>query len=132
MPKFAPATRYEPEQTPLSPNRQALDRLNVDRAEATAEVTALRARMDSLAKLRNAVAPIEGELAALDAKEAAALAEWSVTPDRPAPEPDIAARADVMARLQSARQQVAGAEMATATVETVLARANQRAGELER
>lgn len=37
-----------------------------------------------------------------------------------------------MSHLQRARQQVAGAQLATASVESVLARANERAGGLER
>jgi hypothetical protein len=130
MPKFQPAP--EPELAPLTPNRQALADLNAARQQAAAEVETLRARMASLARLRNAVAPIEAELAALDASEAAALAEWSLTPDEPAPEPDVAARDDIVARLQAARQKVQGADAATISVEHVLASANTRAGDLER
>ena len=132
MPKTAPATEYQPEPTPLTTNRQALGALNAARAAATSEVEELRERLNRLSALRNAVAPIEAELAALGASEAAALAEWSATLDAPAPSPDIAARDDIMARLTAARQQVAGAEMATATVEHVLGRANTKAGDLER
>jgi hypothetical protein len=121
----------EPEAVELTPNRMALADLNAARQQAAAEVESLVARMSSLARLRDAVAPIESELAALDAAESAALADWSLTPDEPAPEPDVAARADILSRLQSARQQVAGATMATASVEHVLGRANVKAGDLE-
>jgi hypothetical protein len=129
--KLKPAD-YEPESIPLSANRQALADLNTSRSEAAAEVEELRARVASLARLRDAVGPIENELSALDSAEAAALAEWSVTPDEPAPEPDVATRDDIAARLQAARQKVHGADAATISVEHVLASANQRAGELER
>jgi hypothetical protein len=132
MPAFRKQDEYEPETPPLSPNRQALVDLNKARAAAKTEVETEQARMNTLARLKDAVAPIEGELAALDAAEADALAQWSVSPATPAPQPDIAARADIMTRLQSARQQVAGAQLATASVESVLARANDRAAELER
>jgi hypothetical protein len=117
--KFQPAESYAPppvETPPVSENREAMKSLNEARATAAAEVEALRARMDSLGKLRNAVAPIESELQALDASEAAALAEWSLTPDTPAPEPDVAARDSILARLTAARQRVQGAETATASV----------------
>jgi chromosome segregation ATPase len=116
----------------LTPNRQALADLNACRAAATVEIEELRARVASLARLRDAAAPIEAELASLDAAEAAALADWSATPDAPAPSPDISARDEIVARLTASRQQVAGAEIAIASVERVLASANQRAGEFER
>ena len=132
MTKFKPAESYETEPTPLSPNRQALADLNTARTAATVEVEELRERLNRLGELKAAVAPIERELAQLDASEAAALAEWSATPDAPAPSPDIGARDDIMARLAAARQQIAGATMATASVEHVLERANTKAGELER
>jgi hypothetical protein len=132
MTKLKPADAYEPEPIPLSENRRRLLDLNEARTAATVEVETLRARMASLARLRDAVAPIESELAALDAAEADALADWSATPDAPAPSPDVATRADIVSRLQSARQQVAGAQLATASVESVLERANAKAGELER
>jgi hypothetical protein len=132
MPKTAPATEYQPEPTPLTPNRQALVDLNAARAASKAHCAELQERLNRLSALRNAVAPLEAELASLDAAEAAALADWSASPDAPAPSPDIGARDDIMARLTAARQQVAGAEMATATVEHVLGRANTKAGDLER
>jgi hypothetical protein len=47
------------------------------------------------------------------------------------PEPDIAARADILARLSAAQQKVAGAELATASVGHVLDRANAKAATLE-
>jgi hypothetical protein len=131
MTKLKPADAYEHEPIPLTPNRQALADLNAARTAATAEVEALRGRLNRLGELKAAVAPIESELARLDTAEAEALAAWSATPDEPAPSPDIAARDDIMARLTAARQQVAGAEMATATVEHVLGRANAKAGDLE-
>ena len=134
MPAFRKQDEYETETPPveLTPNREAMKSLNEARAAAAAEVETLLARMASLARLREAVAPIESELAALDAKEAAALAQWSINPDHPAPEPDVAARAAILASLQAARQQVSGAELATASVEHVLTRANDRAATLER
>jgi hypothetical protein len=127
--KLEPAT-YTP---PLSPtNLQALLDLNAGRAEAAAEVDTLQARMNSLARLRDAVAPIEAELSALDASEAEALAEWSSAPDDPAPEPDITARDAIVARLTAARQRIAGATAATSSVEDVLNAAAARAANLER
>jgi hypothetical protein len=132
MPKFMPRVEYAPEAPELSPARQRLVELNAARAEAAAEVAELQGRLNRLGELKAAVAPLEAELAALDAKEGAALAEWSATPDQPAPEPNIAARADIASRLQASRQRVAAAEMATASVGHVLARASQKAAGLER
>jgi hypothetical protein len=132
MPKFQPAAAHAPGPMPLTENRQALLDLNAARSAAMTEVEGLQARMGNLAKLRGAVPPLEAELAALDAKEAAALAEWSTTPDEPAPEPDVATRADILARLTAARQRVASAELATASVEHVLSNAAQKAAGIER
>ena len=130
--KFQPADAYAPEAPELSPARQRLIELNTARAASKATVEELQSRLNRLGALKAAVTPLEAELQALDAAEAAALAEWSASPDAPAPQPDTAGRADIMNRLQRARQQVAGAELATASVESVLARANARAAELER
>jgi chromosome segregation ATPase len=132
MPKFAPADSYEPETTPLSPNRAALKELNDTRAASKATIAELRERLQRLDALKAAIQPLEAELAALDAAEAAALAEWSATPDAPAPEPDLASRDAIVARLNAARQKVAGADAATASVEHVLNTANDRAAALER
>jgi hypothetical protein len=120
MPKFMPSTQYEPETPPLSPNKQALHDLNEARKASRETVSELQARLNRLDALKSAVAPLEAELAALDATEADALAEWSSTPDAPAPTPDIAARDAILARLTAARQQIAGAEAATASVSYVL------------
>jgi hypothetical protein len=127
---FKPAS--EPEPTPLTPNREALANLNAARAAAATEVDILLARVASLSKLKESSVVLEAELASLDAAEADALAQWSVNPDDPAPEPDTAARSNVLARLQAARQRIAGAEQATASVEHLLNTANQRAAGLER
>jgi hypothetical protein len=131
MPKFMPSTQYEPEPVELSPNREALKSLNAARAEAAAEVDALRNRVASLAKLKESSVALEAELSALDADEAAALAEWSATPDTSLPEPDVAARADVMARLSATRQRIASADAATMSVEHALGNANAKAARLE-
>jgi hypothetical protein len=131
MTKFKPA-EVEPESTSLSANRKALIDLNEARAAATAEVATLRERLNRLGELKAAVGPIENELARLDSAEAAALADWSATPDEPAPSPDIVTRDNIMGRLAAARQRIAGAEMASASVEHALGLANTKAGALER
>lgn len=131
MSKFLPADAYPPEPA-LSPNRAALAEHNAMRAEAAAQVAELQARLNRLEALKAELAPIEAELAALDAVEADALAAWSATPEQPAPTPDLAAREAIVARLSAARQQVAGAEIATASVSHVLTSANHRAAEFER
>ena len=56
--RFQPKKSYTPPPVELSPNRQALLDLNAARVAAKAEVEALQARMNSLAKLRDAIAPI--------------------------------------------------------------------------
>jgi hypothetical protein len=129
MPKFKAAP--EAPELELTPNREAMKSLNEGRVAAAAEVGTLRNRMASLARLRDAIAPIEAELAALDAAEVAALADWSAAPDAPAPEPDIAAREAIVGRLTAARQRVAGADAATISVEHALGNANTRAVALE-
>lgn len=126
--KFQPKDTYAPE---LSPNREAMKSLNEARSEAAAEVAELQGRLRRLDDLKSAIPPLEAEVAALDAAEAAALAEWSASPDAPAPVPDVAARADILGRLTAARQRVTTAEQATASVEHVLATANTRAAGLE-
>jgi hypothetical protein len=132
MPKFMPSTQYEHETPPLSPNCQALADHNAARAESKATVSELQERLNRLSALKAAVEPIESELARLDGAEADALAEWSSSPDAPAPESNIAARDDILARLQGARQRVASAEQATASVGHVLNAANARYADLER
>jgi hypothetical protein len=131
MPKFMPSTQYEPEPVELTPNRAALLDHNAARAASKATVAELQERLNRLSELKAAVEPIEMELARLDGAEAANLADWSATPDAPAPESDVAARDDILARLQSARQRVASAEQATASVGHVLATANARYSDLE-
>jgi hypothetical protein len=132
MPKFMPRAEHAPEPTPLTANRQALADLNEARAASKATVAELQERLNRLAALKAAVAPLEAEIQALDAAEADALAQWSATPDAPAPEPNIAARDAIMACLTAARQRIAGAEQATASVGHVLNAANARYADLER
>jgi hypothetical protein len=132
MPMFMPRAEHAPEPTPLTANRQALADLNEARAASKATVAELQERLNRLADLKAAAAPLEAEIQALDAAEADALAQWSATPDAPAPEPDIAARDAIMARLTAARQRIAGAEQATASVGHVLNTANARYADLER
>ena len=132
MTKFKPADSYEPEAVELSPNREALKSLNEARKASRETVSELQERLNRLAALKAAVAPLEAELQALDATEADALAQWSATPDAPAPESDVAARDDILVRLAGARQRIASAEQATASVAHVLDTANARAAELER
>jgi hypothetical protein len=131
MPKFQPKEAHESEPAPLTPNRAALRDLNAARAASQATIAELRERLNRLDALKTAIGPIEAELAALDASEAAALANWSANPDAPAPTPDIEARQSVMARLSAAKQQIAGAEQATVSVSHVLEGANTRAVSLE-
>jgi hypothetical protein len=128
---FKPKDEYAVETPPVSANRQALLDLNASRAASAATVAELQERLNRLSELKAAVAPLEAELAALDAAEAANLADWSATPDAPAPESDVAARDAILVRLQSARQRVVSAEQATASVEHVLATANARYADLE-
>jgi chromosome segregation ATPase len=132
MPKFMPRPEHAPEPTPLTANRQALADLNEARAASKATVAELQERLNRLADLKAAVAPLEAEIQALDAAEADALAQWSATPDAPAPESDVTARAAILVRLQSARHRVASAEQATASVGHVLNTANARYADLER
>jgi hypothetical protein len=132
MPKFMPRAEHAPEPTPLTANRQALTDLNEARAASKATVAELQERLNRLADLKAAVAPLEAEIQALDAAEADALAQWSATPNALAPESNIAARGDILARLTAARQRVASAEQATASVGHVLNTANARYADLER
>jgi hypothetical protein len=131
MPAFKKQDEYQPEPIPLSANRQALLDLNASRAASAATVAELQERLHRLSELKAAVAPLEADLAALGAAEAANLADWSATPDAPAPESDVATRDAILVRLQSVRQRVASAELATASVEHVLATANARYADLE-
>jgi hypothetical protein len=131
--KFQPKDAYVPEMPPLSPTREALKSLNEARAEAAAEVTALRARTNKLAKLKESVAALEIELSQTLAADGRQLEDWAMSDaDSPAPQPDSTKRLALEAKLADAVSQARAADAATASVESVLDRANQRAADLER
>jgi hypothetical protein len=131
--KFQPAESYAPAPVEQTPNRQALLDLNTARAEAAAEVETLRARMNKLSQLKESVAALEIELSQTLAADGRQLAEWAMSDaDAPAPQPDSTRRLAIEAKLADAVSQARAADAATASVESVLARANQRAAELER
>jgi hypothetical protein len=129
---FKPATQYEPEPTPLTPNRAALVALNQARAEAAAEVSALIGRTNKLARLKESVAALEVELSQNLAADGKLLSDWAMSDTgEPAPQPDSTKRLAIEAKLADAVSQARAADAATASVTSVLERANQRAGELE-
>jgi hypothetical protein len=131
--KFQPADTYEPELPPLSANRQALIELNSARSEAKAEVAALLSRMIKLAKLKESVAALESELSQTLAADGRQLEDWAMADTgEPAPQPDSTKRLAIEAKLADAVSQARAADAATASVESVLARANDRAAALER
>jgi hypothetical protein len=133
MPAFKKQDEYEPETPPLSPNCEALKSLNEARAEAAAEVDALLARMNKLAKLKESVAALEIELSQTLAADGQQLTDWAMSDaDSPAPQPDSTKRVALEAKLADAVSQARAADAATASVESVLARANDRAAALER
>jgi hypothetical protein len=130
---FQPATQYEPEPTPLTPNCRALLDLNEARTEVAAEVETLRARTSKLTKLKESVAALEVELSQNLAADGKLLSDWAMSDeDSPAPQPDSTRRVAIEAKLADAVSQARAADAATASVESVLARANARAAELER
>jgi hypothetical protein len=130
MPKFQPAP--EPEPAPLTPNRQALADLNAARQQAAAEVETLRARTNKLAKLKESVAALEIELSQTLAADGKQLEDWAMSDaDSPAPQPDSKKRLALEAKLADAVSQARAADAAAASVESVLARANVKAGDLE-
>jgi hypothetical protein len=132
MTKFTPAS-YEPEASELTPNRKALADLNTARAEAAAEAETLRARTNKLSRLKQSVAALEIELRQTLAADGKRLEDWAMSDTgEPAPQPDSKKRLAIEAKLADARSQALAADAATASVESVLTRANQRAGELER
>ena len=131
--KFQPADSYAPEPVELSPNRKALAVLNAARTEVAAEVETLRARTSKLAKLKESVAALEVELSQTLAADGKQLEDWAMSDTgEPAPQPDSTKRVAIEAKLADAVSQARAADAATASVESVLARANARAAELER
>jgi hypothetical protein len=132
VPQFQPAESYpapvEPE--PVSENVAAVTAIAAARAAAQAEMVELQARLKRLEALKVAVPPLEAELAALNASESAAMAEWSADPSKAPPTPDIAARDEIMARLTTARQLVSGADAATISVSHAHTKAAERANAL--
>jgi hypothetical protein len=130
---FKPATQYEPEPTPLTPNRAALVALNAARAEAAAEVAALIARTNKLARLKESVVALEVELSQNLAADGKLLSDWAMSDTgEPAPQPDSTKRLAIEAKLADAVSQARAADAATASVASVLERANDQAAELER
>jgi hypothetical protein len=93
--------------------RTSLARLHSARSEAAAEARGAQSRIDRLAELANAVAPIAAKLAVLDANEAEAFAAWARSPASPAPSPDTSARVDLQRELAEAQ---ATADAATRAV----------------
>jgi hypothetical protein len=77
MPKFQPAAAHEPEPVELSPARQRLLELQVERDAIIAAANAETASSAALASVLDAVAPARAELAAFDADYARAMANWS-------------------------------------------------------
>jgi hypothetical protein len=130
---FKPKDEYSPETPPLTENRRLLLDLNNARAEAAAEVEALHARMNKLAKLKESVAALESELSQTLAADGQQLADWAMSDeDSAAPQPDSAKRLALEAKLADAVSQARAADAATISVETVLSSANARAAALER
>jgi hypothetical protein len=131
--KFKPKDACEPEPEPLTPNREALKSLNAARAEAAAEVETLRARTNKLSKLKESVSALELEMSQALAADGQQLEDWAMSDTgEPAPQPDSTKRLAIEARLADAVSQARAADAATSNIESVLARANQRAAELER
>jgi hypothetical protein len=133
IPKFQPAAAHASEPPPLTENRRILADHNAARTEAAAEVEALHARMSKLAKLKESVAALESELSQLLAADGKQLSDWAMSDeDSPAPQPDSTKRVAIEAKLADAVSQARAADVATISVENVLARANDRAASLER
>jgi hypothetical protein len=132
MPAFRKSEDYQPETPPLTENRRLLLDLNAGRAEAAAEVETLRARMNKLAKLKESVSALEVELSQTLAADGKQLEDWAMSETgEPAPRPDSTKRLAIEAKLADAVSQARAADAATVSVESVLARANQRAAALE-
>jgi len=132
MPKFMPRVEYAPEAPKLSPARQALADHNEARIVAAAKVETLHSRMSKLAKLKESVAALEIELSQTLAADGKQLEDWAMSDTgAPAPQPDSTKRLALEAKLADAVSQARAADAATASVESVLARANDRAASLE-
>ena len=93
--------------------RKRLAKLIEERDEAAAEVADAQTAIGKLESIIAAVAPIEGELAMLDANEAEAMSAWSrAGGNARAPEPDSKRRGALQKRLGDARAQFASAHTA--------------------
>jgi len=136
MPK--PARSAPPAQKPAtlpSPARQALDAVFRDLREAEAGSRAAREPVDRLAAEIDCELPAAAVLQALEAEDAAAMAEWARCGAGPAPEPRQQERQDAAARL-ALMQMKAGAaagalpavRAAAADAEQALAVARERIG----
>jgi hypothetical protein len=133
MPAFKKQDEYTPEPVELTPNRQALADLNEARTQVASEIETLRARTSKLAKLKESVAALEVELSQTLAADGQQLTDWAMSDTgEPAPEPDSTKRLALEAKLADAVSQARAADAATASVESVLDRANDRAANLER
>jgi len=123
----------EPAPVELSPNRRAV-------AEPIAERETLRAERDRIAERLNrldreaaVIPPLEAELAALNADEAAAMTKWAESgEDVPAPAPDVAKRADIAKRLAAARVAVAAIDSATVGLRSQADRVGVALAEVEK
>ena len=98
-----------------SPNRERLAALIAERESKSAELANLTARAQRLARAREAIAPLESELIALNIAETSAMTRWSETDDgADAPAADAKRRAKIEAALLAARAQARAADGATA------------------
>ena len=86
-----------------TPARIRLAELLESRSAAAADMREAQSRIDRLSALATAPDKPRTALAALDASEAAAFAEWSKDPSAPAPDADGTARVDLTRELVEAQ-----------------------------
>lgn len=129
MPKplrIVPQPQPEAGQEPASLARRALDAALSDLREAERLGRAAREPIARLEAEIGAELPAAAALQALEAADAAAIAEWARTGDGPAPEPRIRERQEAAATLALAQMRASAAGVALAAARATAAEADGR------
>jgi hypothetical protein len=106
----------------VSAARQRLASMIAAREEISASIERTNAALTRLASQQTAEGPLVGELAALDAAEAAKMNDWARSSEGDAPLPDVAKREALNRKLADARAKAEAARRAESGLQAELAR----------